>query len=166
MKKFFGIILISICFLLILSGCDKNKVKENSEAENTEETIKIMDDVYVDYINDIYLDSAKYINKNLEIEGLFTIENDKNNNPHFYVYRWVDVEENSHGESSHNHGESSDNIEEKFGLEFIYNENFPKKNDWIKVIGKLKEKNNRLIIEANSVKVMKEKGLEKVKSFY
>ena len=28
MKKFFGIILISICFLLILSGCDKNKVKE------------------------------------------------------------------------------------------------------------------------------------------
>ena len=40
------------------------------------------------------------------------------------------------------------------------------KDDWIKVIGKLKNKNNNLIIEAETVEIMNEKGLEKVKSFY
>ena len=58
MNKFFKIILISIFLLIISIGCTKKE--ENSEkVKNSDETIKIMEDVYVDYINDIYLDSSK-----------------------------------------------------------------------------------------------------------
>ena len=54
------------------------------------------------------------------------------------------------------------------GFEFNYNYNhdLPKENDWIKVIGKLEDKDGSLIINAESVKIMKDRGMEKVQQFY
>ena len=101
MKKFFKVMLISICSLVAIVGCTQKEVDNSQKVENSDETIKVMEDVYVDYINDFY-----------------------------------------------------------------YDKKLPKKDDWIKVIGKLKNKNNNLIIEAETVEIMNEKGLEKVKSFY
>ena len=51
-------------------------------------------------------------------------------------------------------------------LEFSYDKNLPKENDWIKVIGKLSENDGSLIIKAKSVEILKDRGLEKVTSFY
>ena len=70
--------LISICSLVAIVGCTQKEVDNSQKVENSDETIKVMEDVYVDYINDIYLDSSKYIGKTIEIEGLFTVEKDKN----------------------------------------------------------------------------------------
>ena len=169
MKKFFKVMLISICSLVAIVGCTQKEVDNSQKVENSDETIKVMEDVYVDYINDIYLDSSKYIGKTIEIEGLFTVEKDKNDKEHFYVYRWSDMEVDSNDyeehEDNHSH-EENEIVEGKCGLELSYDKKLPKKDDWIKVIGKLKNKNNNLIIEAETVEIMNEKGLEKVKSFY
>ena len=59
MKKFLSIILISICLLSLLSGCNNNEVEEIKKAETSYEIIKVMENVYVDYINDIYLDKGQ-----------------------------------------------------------------------------------------------------------
>ena len=60
MKKFFKVMLISICSLVAIVGCTQKEVDNSQKVENSDETIKVMEDVYVDYINDIYLDSSKY----------------------------------------------------------------------------------------------------------
>ena len=168
MKKFLSIILISICLLSLLSGCNNNEVEEIKKAETSYEIIKIMENVYVDYVNDIHLDSSKYIGKTIEIEGMFTSETDDENKNHMYVYRIAEVVEDNHDDSFnnfHNH-EETELVEEKCGLEFSYDKNLPKENDWIKVIGKLSENDGSLIIKAKSVEILKDRGLEKVTSFY
>ena len=53
MKKFFKVMLISICSLVAIVGCTQKEVDNSQKVENSDETIKVMEDVYVDYINDI-----------------------------------------------------------------------------------------------------------------
>lgn len=171
-KKFLSIILTTICLLSLLVGCNKNEVEDAKTTNTSDEIIKIMENVYVDYINDIYLDREKYLGKIIEIEGMFTAEPDDEDNNHMYVYRIVEVVEDEHdhnhddsSEDSHNH-EETEVVEEKSGLEFSYDKDLPKENDWIKITGKLVEKDGSLIIEAKSVEILKDRGLEKVTSFY
>lgn len=165
--KKISIVLITICILLIV-GCHKNEVENIEQEKSSDETIKIMEDVYVDYINDMYLDSQKYIGKIIEIEGMFTIEKDDENKDHMYVYRLTEVVEDSHNhdlDNSHNH-EETEIVEVKCGLEFQYDKKLPRENDWIKVTGRLVQKNGKLIIEAKSVEILNNRGNEKVSSFY
>lgn len=173
MKKILSIILISICTIIMITGCSKNipnientenKINENKDYQ---ETIKIMENVYVDYINDIYLDSNKYIGKTIEIEGMFTKLKDENSKNHLYVYRMADVSEHRHDEENCKYGnEDNHEVEVMCGLEFRYKGNIPEENDWIKVVGKLEEYDGNLSINADSIKIMKNRGLEKVKQFY
>lgn len=173
MKKRFSIILISICTIIMMTGCNEKVSKnntENSENKESQEIIKIMENVYVDYVNDIHLDSSKYLGKTIEIEGMFTKEKDENNKNHLYVYRLTDVMEYIHDdEGKHVEGDEDDHMVEmevKSGFEFDYSGDLPKENDWIKVSGKLKEKDGNIIINADSVKIMKDRGMEKVQEFY
>lgn len=170
MKKILNIILISICIIIVMTGCSKKVSEENinvHENKDSQEIIKIMENVYVDYINDIYLDSSKYIGKTIEIEGMFTNLVDEDNKNHLYVYRLTDIIEHTH---EHTHEEDSEcedhEVESMCGLEFDYNGNLPNENDWIKVVGTLEEQDGNLIINADSVEIMKERGLEKVKQLY
>ena len=123
-----------------------------------------MENVYVDYINDIYMDSSKYIGKVIEIEGMFTNIVDEDNKSYMYIYRLTDVIEHNHDDNF----ECDDNkmIESMCGLEFYYDGKSPVENDWIKVIGVLEERDGNLIINADSVEIMKERGLEKVNQLY
>ena len=73
----------------------------------------------MDYIYDIYLDEDKYLGNMIEIEGIFT----KDNNENLYVYRLTD--------STHEHDDE------------IHTEEV-------------------IIIESDSVEIMKERGTEKV----
>lgn len=157
----------------MVTGCNE-KVSKNdtdtSEDKESQEIIKIMENVYVDYINDIHLDSSKYIGKTIEIEGMFKEEKDENNKKHLYVYRLTYIMEHTHDEEG-NHVEGDEDehlaeVEVMSGFEFNYNDDLPKENDWIKVIGKLEEKDGSLIINAESVKIMKDRGMEKVQQFY
>ena len=166
MKKIFTIILISICIIIVMTGCSKKVSEENinvHENKDSEEIIKIMENVYVDYINDIYLDSSKYIGKAIEIEGMFTNLVDEDNKNHLYVYRITDIMEHTHEEDSEceNH-----EVESMLGLEFSYNGNLPNENEWIKVVGTLEEQDGNLIINADSVEIVNERGLEKVNKLY
>ena len=144
MKKIFSIILISICTIIMMTGCNE-KISKNytdtSENKESQEIIKIMENVYVDYINDIYLDSSKYIGKTIEIEGMFKEERDENNKKHLYVYRLTDIMQHTHDEEGkHVEGDEDEyliEVEVMSGFEFNYNDDLPKENDWIKVIGSL-----------------------------
>lgn len=173
MKKIFSIILISVCTIIMMTGCNEKITKnytDTSENKESQEIIKIMENVYVDYINDIYLDSSKYIGKTIEIEGMFKEERDENNKKHLYVYRLTDKMEHTHDEEGkHVKGDEDEylvEVEVMSGFEFNYNDDLPKENDWIKVIGSLEEKDGSLIINAESVKIMKARGMEKVQQFY
>lgn len=166
MKKILNIILISICIIAVMVGCNKTVSDDNTktyENKDSEEIIKIMENVYVDYINDIYLDSSKYIGKTIEIEGMFTQSTDEDNKNHLYVYRITDIMEHTHEEDSEceNH-----EVESMLGLEFSYNGNLPNENEWIKVVGTLEEQDGNLIINADSVEIVNERGLEKVNKLY
>ena len=170
MKQIFGIILISICTIMMMTGCNEKVSNENTninKSQDSQEIIKIMENVYVDYINDIYLDSSKYVGKIIEIEGMFTKSKDEDNKDHLYVYRLTDIIEHSHDdENSEHENEENSEVETMCGLEFDYNGDLPKENDWIKVVGKLEEQDGYLIINADSVEIMKDRGMEKVKQFY
>lgn len=167
MKKIFNIILISICMITIMTGCNKKISDENTNTyknKDSQEIIKIMENVYVDYINDIYLDSSKYIGKTIEIEGMFTKSTDEDNKNHLYVYRLTDIIEHNHDEDFEY--EENQKVESMCGFEFNYKGNLPDENDWIKVVGKLEEQDGNLIINADSVEIMNERGREKVNKFY
>lgn len=166
MKKIFGIILISLCTIIMMTGCNKKVSSENAETsknEDSQEKIKIMESVYVDYINDIYLDSSKYVGKTIELEGMFT---KLKNKEHLYVYRLADIVEHNHDDDSEHEDEEHKEVEAMCGLEFDFDGNLPKENDWIKVVGKLENQDGDLIIKANSVKIMENRGMEKVKQFF
>lgn len=170
MKKIFCIILISLCTIIMMTGCNKKVSSESVKTrknKDSQEIIKIMENVYVDYINDIYLDSSKYVGKTIELEGMFTKLKTEDNKNHLYVYRLTDIVEHSHDNdnSEHEHEENKE-VEAMSGLEFDYDGDLPKENDWIKVVGKLEEQGGNLVINADSVKIMKNRGMEKVKKFY
>lgn len=170
MKQIFGIILISICMIVMITGCNEKVSNENTDinkSRDSHEIIKIIENVYVDYINDIYLDSNKYVGKIIEIEGMFTKLKYEDNKEHLYVYRLTDIIEHGHDdETSEYESEENKEVETMCGLEFYYNGDLPKENDWIKVVGKLEEQDGYLIINADSVEIMEDRGREKVKQFY
>lgn len=159
MNKKIIILLISICMVVVLVGCNNTKSRVNdkeniNENDNSEEIVKIMESVYLDYLYDIYIDKERYLGKTIEIEGMFTQENSKDTSK-YYVYRLSD--------STHEHDGQEHTEEVMTGLEFIYDKEIPKENDWIKVRGILKEKDDGSIyINAKSVQIMKERGLEKI----
>lgn len=163
MNKIIKTLIIVICMTILLTGCNENNENVGtSDKNNVEDTslevIKVMEKVYMDYIYDIYLDENKYLGKTIEIEGMFTKDYNDKNNENFYVYRLTD--------NAHEHDDEMHTEEVMSGFEFKWNGEVPKENDWIKVVGILKKENESIIIEANSVEIMKQRGLEKVSQSY
>ena len=159
MKKMIGFLLF-IMSIILLVGCSDNK--ENLQVDNntqdkkdSQEVIKVMEKVYLDYVYDIYLDKEKYLNNTIEIEGIFTSTYDEN---HYYIYRI--------SETTHEHDGEEETEEVMVGFQFNWDGEIPKENDWIKVIGTLRENDDTIVIDATSVEVMEERGLEKVEFMY
>ena len=61
MKKFFKVMLISICSLVAIVGCTQKEVDNSQKVENSDETIKVMEDVYVDYLRSLSNNKLKEI---------------------------------------------------------------------------------------------------------
>ena len=60
MNKKIIILLISICMVVVLVGCNNTKSRVNdkeniNENDNSEDIVKIMESVYLDYLYDIYI---------------------------------------------------------------------------------------------------------------
>lgn len=159
MRKIISFLLLIISIALLV-GCDNNKedlqvdININNK-KDTKEIIKVMEKVYLDYIYDIYLNKEEYLNNIIEVEGIFTSKYDENS---YYVYRLSDTIQEHDGEEE---------IKEVMvGFKFDWNGKIPNENDWIKVIGTLKENDNSIVIDATSVEIMKERGIEKVEFMY
>lgn len=157
MKKFvvsiIVIILIGIGITSVIN-LEKNKVEVN---DDNEEIIKIMETVYLDYVTEINYNRKEFLGKNIEIEGMFTSNQDKTD---FYIYRLSDY---IHYDNDEKHVE-----EIKSGFRFVYDKNIKlKENDWIKLIGTVQEDEDKnIVIKASSVEIMKVRGLEKVNYLY
>ena len=156
-KKLKSFIMI-FCMVILAIGCGNKNIENEEVVQETQEedTIKIMESRYMEYIYDIYLDSGLYLGKILEVEGMFqSTYNEEEKNEEYYVYRLT--------EEYHDHGDSSHVEEQMSGFRFE-SENIKFNNgDWIKVRGVLKEdKNGDIYIEAESVEVQNERGAEKV----
>ena len=146
MKKPFIIIGVLALAIACFAGCSSKK---------TVDTLDITENTFLSQLTDIHDSPSRYTGKTIKIEGLFT-EDTHNSHSHYYVYRNASVYDPDH---KHNHIQ-------QVGFEFSYKGNMPKENDWIEVVGVLRtyteNGHNSLRLEANSVKVLSERGEETI----
>ena len=146
MKKIF-ISLILAAVLACFAGCGNNK--------RPVDTLNITENTFLTQLTEIYDNPSSYIGKTIKIAGLFEAD-DHGGHSHYYVYRNAPVYDSDHG---HDHIQ-------KIGFEFSYNGKSPKDNDFIEVVGVLRNysENGRtsLRLEANSVTVLSVRGAETI----
>ena len=149
MKKIFISIMLLTLVVVCLSGCG-NSTKLN-------DTLDITEGAFLTQITDINNNSASYIGKIIKIEGMFEADDHDGHHSHYYVYRNAAVYDKDHRHEHIN----------KIGLEFSYNGNMPKDNDWISVVGILRNSTENghtsITLEASSVTVLSERGTETIK---
>ncbi|NLA72766.1 MAG: hypothetical protein GX848_02925 [Clostridiales bacterium] len=122
-------------------------------ADSPKSVINIKEKQYLLWIHEIKENKEQYLERKIKIEGMYAV-NTIEDETHHHVYRI------GPGCCSH-HGAMS-------GFEFISdNGEYPKENEWIEVIGTLKEveyKGEKVLTLQNSqVTVKQERGLEAVK---
>lgn len=84
-KKGLIFLLISVMVLctFMLSGCGKGKNQSVSD-----DYIKITENLYVHWINDIYTNTDEYIGKTIEIEGMYSMVPDfEVHEDKYYIFR-------------------------------------------------------------------------------
>ncbi len=144
----FTLLALMIVFLV---GCSNNTSVE--EIDSNSDTIVISEDMYVTWINEIYVNYQDYIGKKIKLEGMYTnyysMQDDETYN---MVYR---VGPGCCG----NDGNMA-------GFKFECAGELPKENDWIEVEGVLDTYEayeiNNLILKDAKVKVKEERGIETV----
>ena len=148
MKKIFISIISLILVITCLSGCS-NSIK-------SDDTLNVTEDAFLNMITDINNEPASYIGRTIKLEGMFK-EDKHNRHSHCYVYRNAAVYDHDHGHEHIN----------KIGLEFDYNGNMPKENDWISVVGILRNstrnEHNSITLKASNVIILSERGTETIK---
>lgn len=151
--------IILFLFISLLTMCCFWGKRSSTENNSSDEVIKVMEPVYLDYVQEIHLNQDEYMGKTIEIEGMFTAKYDEiENKTFYYVYRLSD--------NIHYHDDEKEIEEVMSGFKFTYDKVMPKEKEWIKVIGVLEKEDNDIIIKATSITTMQERGLEKVTSFY
>lgn len=89
MRKNFLLILILLSVLLCFTGCNmpsEQKISESNSSKNN--TIMITEKMYVTWINEIYTNTNAYVNKIINLEGMFSSYFDKESKTmHYFVYR-------------------------------------------------------------------------------
>ena len=145
MKKLICLLLVT-AIAIVCVGCNDGYIKRRG-------TIDITEKLYVTYINEIYTNTEDYIGRTIKIQGMFAAEQVEDNS-YYYVYR---VGPGCCGNDGN-----------MCGFEFTTNNGYPESNDWIEVVGKLRtyEENGNtfLTLDAESVTVMEERGLEVVQN--
>lgn len=154
MKKIILFLFISLLTMYCFLG-----KRSSTENNSSDEVIKVMEPVYLDYVQEIHLNQDEYMGKTIEIEGMFTSKYDEiENKTFYYIYRLSD--------NIHYHDDKKEIEEVMSGFKLTYDKVMPKEKEWIKVIGVLEKEDNDIVIKATSITTMQERGLEKVTSFY
>ena len=183
-------LLLLVC-LLFLTGCESNKpdvklssdnkdtsitsIPENNstaspEIEETEDdilvleplepieslpkgdVIEIKEKLFIAQTNDIYFNTEDYLGKTIKYEGIFSVfEDPVSGNTYYSVIRY---------------GPGCCGVDANAGFEVVWENEYPKDNDWVEVIGVLEEyeENGQTYIHLvlSSLKVLAERGKETV----
>ena len=128
-------------------------IKQSTDFDPSDIDVDITENMYVTYINEIYINTEDYIGKILRIEGMFQAYKDENTKKtYYYVYRTGPG--------------CCGNDGSMCGFEFSWDGDMPKDNDWIEVVGKLRSYEEDgytyLTLDAKSVTVMDARGSETV----
>lgn len=148
MKKIIANLMI-IMTLIGLTGCSS----EDDDINNVGDVINITEEMYVTWINEIYVNEEDYIGKKVKIEGIYsTYYSDEEDATYNLVYR------TGPGCCGNDGG--------MCGFEFESGDEMPQENDWIAVEGTLGyyEVNgyNYLTIKNAKIDVKEERGAEVV----
>lgn len=76
---------IIIIIAMLATGCGKNS---GNKGKDPDDYVKITENLYVHWINDIYTNIDEYEGKTIEIDGMFSIVKDPEvNKDKYYVFR-------------------------------------------------------------------------------
>ena len=163
-------ILISLfCVVLLLSGCgnadnsssksgntDASSSSKNHSLERPEvptgDTIVIKDKLFIAQTNDIYYNPGDYLGKTIQYEGIFDIYEVPETGQRYYtVIRY---------------GPGCCGIDANAGFEVVWNNRYPKQDDWVEAVGVLEEYiedgSKYLRLALSSLTVMSVRGQETV----
>ena len=137
MKKI--IILLMIC-TGVLAGCKK------------EEVVQIDDKMFLEQVNDVYINPDEYLGKKIKYEGIF------------------EQHEVAEGEQDYNvvfrYGPGCCGDDGVVGFEVLWDKEYPKKDDWVEVVGVLVNNDEdgyrRLQLELDELTVLPTRGEEVV----
>lgn len=130
-----------------------DKVKQSSDFDPSDIDVDVTENMYVAYINEIYINTEDYLGKVIRIQGMFQAYKDENTGiTYYYVYRTGPG--------------CCGNDGSMCGFEFTWDGDMPKDNDWIEVVGKLRQYEEDgttyLTLDAKSVTIMDVRGAETV----
>ncbi|MBR0598285.1 hypothetical protein [Sinanaerobacter chloroacetimidivorans] len=144
-----SLLILALLVLLFFTGC-KEKEKEVVTAENGLPTMEISEEMFVTQINDIYVNTDDYMNKNIKLQGFYLISE-------YDGKYYNNVVRNGPGCCT------TDSLA---GFEFYWDGDLPEENDWIEVVGTLEwleeDGIEYLCLNLSSLTVMEERGLETV----
>lgn len=165
----FIVILIIACMLLF-SSCGSNTTDNVSEIneditskvsaspspsttiDRSDEVVYIKEAMFVAQTNDIYINTDDYMGKTIKLEGLFeTYCYPKTNETCYFVVRY---------------GPGCCGYDANPGFEVVWDNEYPKVNDWVEAIGVLESYEedgyNCLRLCLTSLKVLDKRGTEYV----
>ncbi|MDR2481478.1 MAG: hypothetical protein LBD07_04190 [Spirochaetaceae bacterium] len=142
---------------VILNDGKLGSFEENVRYTNAvfKDVIEIKDKMFIQQINDIYLNQDDYVGKPVKFEGIFK-EEDTLHNRYYYVLRY---------------GPGCCGNDGNVGFEVAWNKSaskkYPKDDDWVEAAGTLKvyEEDGYpyLYVELSSLRVMETRGVEYVR---
>jgi len=142
------VIVALLLLCIFFSGC--------THTNSSEPVVEIKDKMFIQQINDIYLNPGDYENKTIKLEGIYDVWQDEtdSNRSRFAVYRRAP-------------GCCGD--DGKVGFEFEYNGEKPILGDWVAVEGRIKETfdehgDKHIILELSKLTVKDERGVEFVEN--
>lgn len=165
----FIVILIMACMLLF-SSCGSNTTDNVSETneditsevsaspspsatiDRSDEVVYIKEAMFVAQTNDIYINTDDYMGKTIKLEGLFeTYCYSETNETCYFVVRY---------------GPGCCGYDANPGFEVVWDNEYPKVNDWVEAIGVLESYEedgyNCLRLRLTSLKVLDKRGAEYV----
>lgn len=117
-------LLIGLMLIVALcaAGCSKEDASTTASSA-APDAIKIPETVFIEMINDVYLNSSDYLGKTLTYEGIFTSSEWENETYH-YVIRY---------------GPGCCGYDGEAGFEVSWEGPLPKDDDWAEAVGVLEE---------------------------
>jgi uncharacterized membrane protein YcgQ (UPF0703/DUF1980 family) len=166
------VMLLTLCALLALAGCQGTsavnqtaKNENGTPAVNVAETehaappqtadgdvVEIKEKMFIAQTNEMYYNAADYLGKTIKYEGIFCIDTAPDASQKYYsVIRY---------------GPGCCGIDANAGFEVIWDQDYPKQDDWVEAVGVLEKYEedgyDYLRLTLSSLTVLETRGAEYV----